>query len=713
MIPARIRDAQCKRRGGQEPWWETHGNTLDRLLARSPVAAAVFDTQLRYVWVNDLLLLLGGGTREERLGRRVTDVQPGLDGEALEAAMRQVLRTGRPVLDLRLRGRLKSDPGRERVCSNSVFRLCDASDRPVGVCCLFLNVTERVRDQERLELLDAAETSIGSSADLSRTAQELADFAVPQLADFAAVDLLEPVLRGDQALPGPVGDTPPLRRAAERSTRRDRPESVAGIGQRIEFTDRWPGARCVADGVSLRCPVVATADARPWFRLDRSRAERIRKLGHVSLMWVPIRSQQVTLGLLTLLRHRESAAFGPEDLLLAEDVVSRAAPRLDNARRDTLARSLALALQRKLLPPDPGGGTEFEVASRYVPADDRDGAGGDWFDVIPLSGTRVALTVGDVAGRGVDAAASMGMLRAAVRTLANLELPPEELLARLDDLVIRAIEEASATDGESVAGELLGARCLYLVHDQFTQRCVAARAGHPPPAVVAPDGDVVFPDLPAGPPLGLGTLPFESAEFDVADGGILALYTDGLLRSVHGDPDLAGARMRAAFARPDRPLEELSDRVLGTFLSGPPPDDVALLLARAQPLGPEREVCWEVSRDPAAVGEYRARVADVLAGWGLEELLFTTELIVSELVTNAIRHATGPIGLRLIRNSTLTCEVSDGSSASPRVRHARTTDEGGRGVYLVAQLSRRWGSRQAAEGKTIWAEQNLPAEHRG
>ncbi|MEU6421162.1 PAS domain-containing protein [Streptomyces spiralis] len=144
MIPARIRDAQCNQRRGIKSHGGRRTHTLDRLLAHSPVAAAVLETDPHYVWVDDLLLLLGGGTREERLGRRVTDVKPGLDGETLEAAMREVLRTGRPVLDLHLRGRLKSDPSRERVCSNPVFRLCDASDRPVGVCCLFLNITERV-----------------------------------------------------------------------------------------------------------------------------------------------------------------------------------------------------------------------------------------------------------------------------------------------------------------------------------------------------------------------------------------------------------------------------------------------------------------------------------------------------------------------------------------------------------------------------------------
>ncbi len=106
----------------------------------------------------------------------------------------------------------------------------------------------------------------------------------------------------------------------------------------------------------------------------------------------------------------------------------------------------------------------------------------------------------------------------------------------------------------------------------------------------------------------------------------------------------------------------------------------------------------------------RDRVRDRLAEWGLEELSFTTELIVSELVTNAYRYAGGPVLLRLIRDGQLICEVSDTSSTSPHLRQARGTDEGGRGLFLVAQLSERWGTRYGRNRKTIWAEQPLAAQ---
>jgi anti-sigma regulatory factor (Ser/Thr protein kinase) len=118
-------------------------------------------------------------------------------------------------------------------------------------------------------------------------------------------------------------------------------------------------------------------------------------------------------------------------------------------------------------------------------------------------------------------------------------------------------------------------------------------------------------------------------------------------------------------------------------------------------------VSWDLPTDPAAVSTARTLAVRQLTQWGLEELATATELIVSELVTNAIRHATGPIHLRLIRHQLLTCEVSDTSNSLPRLRHARTTDESGRGLFLIAQLSHRHGTRHTTDGKTVWAEQEL------
>ncbi len=345
----------------------------------------------------------------------------------------------------------------------------------------------------------------------------------------------------------------------------------------------------------------------------------------------------------------------------------------------------------------------LDIAYRYLPA--QSGVGGDWFDVIPLPGSRVAVTVGDVVGHGLHAAATMGRLRTAVHNFSALDLPPDELLSHLDDLV-GSIDQHEAA--ESAAG-VVGATCLYGIYDPVTRRYVMARAGHPAPALVQPDGTVTFPDVPAGPPLGLGGLPFQTAELCLAEGTQLVLYTDGLIEDRRRDLDMGMELLRAALTgHPGRPPEETCKDVLDSLLPERPKDDVALLVARTRELPPDRIADWDVPPDPAAVAGMRDAVSRRLEAWDLSEFGFTMELILSELVTNAIRYSSGPIRVRLIRDRRLICEVADGSSTSPHLRYAATTDEGGRGLFLVSQLAERWGTRYTPQGKVIWAEQALP-----
>ncbi len=355
----------------------------------------------------------------------------------------------------------------------------------------------------------------------------------------------------------------------------------------------------------------------------------------------------------------------------------------------------------------------MEVASRYLPAHARAGIGGDWFDVIPLSGARVALVVGDVVGHGVRASATMGRLRTAVRTLADVDLTPDELLTQLDDLVVRLDREDSVDDGTDPAGEdvgEVGATCLYAVYDPVSGRCSMARAGHPPPVLATPDGTVGLLDVPAGPPLGLGGLPFEVAEFDLPEGSVLALCTDGLVEAGGRDPDAGYALLRDALADPGRPLEEMCETAVRSLLSDPRTDDAALLLARPRTLGADRVATWDLPADLSVVARARELACAQVSAWNLpEDAVFTTELVVSELVTNALRHGGPPVRLRLIRDTSLICEVSDASSTALHLRRARVFDEGGRGLMIVAQLTERWGSRHTGSGKTIWAEQILPA----
>ncbi|WP_431948364.1 SpoIIE family protein phosphatase [Actinacidiphila sp. bgisy167] len=687
------------------PSWAVSSTILEGFLTRSPIGMAVFSPDLRYVWLNETLEHFGGVSRERRIGMRLADVLPGMDTAAMEAVMRKVLLTGEPVIDHEFRGWTLAAPYRERSFSLSFYRLDDAEGRAMGVCYMVTDVTDRWRARARLALLNEAGACVGSTLDVTRTAQELADVSVPRLADFVAVDLLEPVLHGGEPPPGHELGRVPLRRVGMRSVNPGTPEPIWAVGERIDVGEASPHVRCMTSGHSEVEGDIADGRAS-WLTGDPARMAKIRESGGRSMMWVPLRARGTVLGVVTFVRHRRPVPFENDDLLLAEELAARAAVCVDNARRWTREHEAALALQRSLLPQTLAGGMALEIAYRYLPTDIQDGVGGDWFDVIPLSGARVALVVGDVVGHGLTAAATMGRLRTAVHTLADMDLPPDELLAHLDDLVIRLAEEESPD--ESVATAVTGATCLYTVYDPVTRRLTMARAGHPPPAVVDPQGRVAFAELPAGPPLGLGAMPFESAELELAEGSVVALYTDGLIDTFGTDLDVGLNRIAHALARPGLPVRELCSAMLEHLPPGPPADDVALLVARTRALAADRFVSWELRVDPAVVSEARALATRQLAGWGMEELLPTTELVVSELVTNAIRHASGPIRLRLIRQSVLICEVYDGSNTVPRLRHARTTDEGGRGLFLVAQLTRRWGTRYTADGKLIWAEQDIP-----
>ncbi|MFI2431281.1 sodium/proline symporter PutP [Streptomyces sp. NPDC018693] len=698
-------------------FWRMPGGGVNQLmlapfLTHAPVGIAVLDTDLRYVWVNeplDRLIPLG-----QRLGRRVKDVLPVLEAEVFEEKMRTVLQTGAPVMDYEFRGPPYTAPDRERFFSASFFAMKDRQGRDVGIWYMVIDVTERRQAQERLALLNHATACIGSTLDVTRTAQELADEAVPSLADFVAVDLLDSVMRGEEPAPGPVGMTPVIRRAGQQSVREGSPEASLAVGETVRRAPASPVTRCLLESRTL-VERVLDPSTSAWVTEDQSLGASIRAFDFRSLMVVPVRARGVTLGVATFARSGRLGPFEDDDVRLAEELVSRAAVCVDNARRFTRERIAARSMQRSLLPQELTGGSALEAASWYLPADAPSGVGGDWFDVIPLSGARVALVVGDVVGHGMNAAATMGRLRTAVRTLANLDLPPDELLAHLDDLVIGLMgaygDKEPAEAGDETAGTaFLGATCLYAVYDPVIRRCTLARAGHLPPVTVGPDGTVDILDLPAGPPLGLGSLPFESAEVELAEGSLIALYTDGLIETYDRDIDVGLSRLCDALAVRGPTLEEIGRGAVDALLTRPPSDDAALLLARTHVLAPDQVVSWDLPRDPAAVAHARTLAVGQLAEWGMDDLGFTTELIASELVTNAIRHATGPVCLRLIRDRGLICEVSDASSTSPRLRHARTTDEGGRGLLIVAQLAQRWGTRYTATGKTIWTEQTIPAD---
>ncbi|MGW0811665.1 SpoIIE family protein phosphatase [Streptomyces viridiviolaceus] len=550
--------------------------------------------------------------------------------------------------------------------------------------------------QRRLRLLYEAGVRIGTTLDVARTAEELAEIAVPRFADFVTVELLDPVLRGEE----PSGAYTEMRRTAIRGIREDSP--LQPVGDLIRFlVPTTPMAAALTGGHAVL--VTDLSVAAGWRAQDPEGAEQALDYGFHSLVAAPLQARGVILGMANFWRAEHPEPFAEDDVSVAEELAARAAVAIDNARRYTREHTMAVTLQRSLLPRTLPEQDALEVAHRYLPA--LAGVGGDWFDVIPLPGARVALVVGDVVGHGLHAAATMGRLRTAVHNFSTLDLPPEELLGHLDELVVRIDRDEASRDSDGIAG----ATCLYAIYDPVSGCCAVARAGHPGPALVHPDGSVAFPDVPACLPLGVGGMPFESAELLLPEASRLVLFTDGLVEDRARDIDTGLGLLRGALARPGRSPEETCTDVLEAVLSPHPGDDVALLVARTRRLEAGQVADWDVPADPAAVSRVRAEASRQLADWALDDIAFTAELVLSELLTNAIRYGAEPIHVRFIRDGSLICEVSDGSSTAPHLRYAATTDEGGRGLFLVAQLTERWGTRYTERGKVIWSEQPLTA----
>ncbi|MEV7995114.1 SpoIIE family protein phosphatase [Streptomyces sp. NPDC086077] len=685
-----------------------NGPVRGALLTRAPIGVSVRDRQLRCTGVSDAMETHDGIPPDRRLGRPLTDVMHGVKAEGLEEVMRQVLKSGTTKVH-EYRTWLPAALGPEHPFAVSFACLQGVDGQPSGVCITSVDVTASQQARERLAILNQAGTRLGTSLDVMQTSQALADLAVPLLADFAAVDLEQWVPFGE----GPAvsidasGERyPVLRRAGLASVHPGVPESPWTRGEPITLPHGSPLTDVFNTGSPHLEPILDTAPGT-WINQDHPRAHKIHEYGMHSLMVVPIRTRRALLGIAVFIRTKDPVPFQDADLLLAEELVSRAAVSLDNALRYARQHTTALALQRNLLPHRLRGGAAVETASRYLPADIDHGVGGDWFDVIPLSGARVALVVGDVVGHGINAAVTMGRLRTAVRTLADMDLPPDELLTHLDDTVQRLVEEDAEPPDQASA--VVGATCLYAVYDPVTGRCTMASAGHPPPAIVDRHGGVTFPDLPTGIPLGVGLgIPIEAVELELPEGTLLALYTDGMIETRGQDIEDGMRRLGAALTRPNQSLEELCTRAMEPFVGQAACDDVTLLLVRTRALAPSQVASWTLPSDNTAAGRARNLAATQLAEWGLEGLENATRLIVSELVTNAARHGTGPVQLRLIKHDFLTCEVSDSDVGFPRQRRAHTLDEHGRGLSLVSRRSRRWGYRPIPGGKVVWAEQTLP-----
>ncbi|MFB6846990.1 SpoIIE family protein phosphatase [Streptomyces sp. NPDC056373] len=712
--------------------WGRRPVIADRAFEQSPFALGVYDLELRFLWINASSGRVIAHSEEQVLGRKYREVLPEFDRSLFPErddkpytdALAQVARTGEPtrlITVFRPRG---SDYA--NAWATSIWPVRDAEGRVRAIANWGFDMSAEYWARQRLLILNEASGGIGRTLDVIGTAQELARTPVPGFVDLVSVDLFDEVLRGEEPPSGAQfspGETIRLCRAAQHSTKVGA-DRAPGVTAPVTHAAGSVAARCMAAGrstVELSVepgqggewafgPGLA-ADPAHWPPGNPVIDESIAADGLTGRITVPLRARGALLGVVAFSRVDRPEAFTADDLILAEELTAKAAVAIDNARRFSRERTTALTLQRTLLPQVLPNQEAVEVASRYLPGGTGTEVGGDWFDVIPLSGARVALVVGDVVGHGLHASASMGRLRTAVRTLADVDLPPDELLTHLDDLVLHLASDLQPEGHFQPAGES-GATCLYTVYDPVSRHLTLASAGHPLPLIISQDGTRAPVPVHPGPPLGVGGLPFEAAELELPEGSLLALYTDGLVESREHDVDQRTAELQRALNHPTTSLEALSDTVMDTMLPRRRADDAALLLVRTHALDPRHVADWEVEPDTAQVPHARKLAVDQVDAWGLEEAVFVTELVVSELVTNAIRYGEPPIRLRLIRDSSLICEVSDASNTAPHMRRARAFDEGGRGLLLVAQLTQGWGTRHTTDGKTIWCAQSLPQPER-
>ncbi|MFD3947122.1 SpoIIE family protein phosphatase, partial [Streptomyces sp. NPDC058579] len=556
------------------------------------------------------------------------------------------------------------------------------------------------REGDRLRFVGAATRRIARGIDLDEIVLGLCRATVPTFSDAILVYLRDPL---------PVGDERPIAPFVLRLRRTDRLRLAEVDGEELTLVpdpDPTPAAELceVRSGGALAevlrgvRPVFGDSAAARAALPELLGPEHTLPRGHRAIL-APLRGRRRVIGAAVFLRRPERPGFEPNDLLVAAQLATHTALGIDKAVLYGREAYIADELQRTMLPDSLPQPTGVRLASRYLPAAETARVGGDWYDAIPLPGSRVALVVGDVMGHSMTSAAIMGQLRTTAQTLAGLDLPPQEVLHHLDEQAQRLGQDRMAT-------------CMYAVYDPVSHRITIANAGHPPPILLHLGGRAEVLRVPPGAPIGVGGVDFEAVELDAPAGATLLLYTDGLVESRLRDVWTGIEQLRERLAAtaqltgPDHspPLEALCDDVLDMLGPGDRDDDIALLAARFDGIAPSDVAYWFLEPEDAAPGRARRLARRALARWDLEELSDSVELLISEVVTNAVRYAERPVTLRLLKTDVLRCEVGDDSPQLPRQRRARDTDEGGRGLFLVNRLARRWGATRLSGGKVVWFE---------
>ncbi|MFE4912892.1 SpoIIE family protein phosphatase [Streptomyces sp. NPDC056652] len=650
----------------------------------------------------------------EALARRLPDILPNMSPADSGRIVAQVLELGYPVLEFSYHERVPVTPdwgvpkrpaGRgglpEPLDGGGDGESRRAAPRPE------LDL-EYAAVRERLEFLNEVSGRIGSSLDLARTIREVTSAAVPRFTDFAGTHLRAAVLAGEGFPDGPPDATTVWHRVwVEHNDEPGRWDDTVPIGEAIAFPEHTPFFQCMSTGEPVLIPRLSE-EAGDRISGEFEKRDLRPLINHRSMLLVPLKARDVVLGFMVLMRRPDRQPFDDMDRTTGAELAARAGLVLDNARMYTYQENVADTLQDSMLPRVPPHMAGCDIATRYLPGARLGRIGGDWFDAVKLPGSRTALVVGDVMGHGLNSAAMMGQLRTAVRTMAALELPPAQLLRNLDDLAQRL-------------GELYLATCLYAVYDPIRSELQIANAGHIPPVLVrAEDGEAEILDLPTGAPIGVGGVAFETATVKVGPGDRLVLCTDGLVEVRGADVGDGLAALCASAAHPAASMDDACDTIIRALNTQEGrKDDVALLMARLNGI-PDRDVAeFHLAPDPREVARARRLVRGQLLRWELPAAVETAQLMVSELVTNAVKHARSRrVGLRLVRTDALLCEVLDDEPAPAALLDAGRDDEFGRGLRVVSTLAREWGTSSSARGKTVWFEQALlrtqsGAEHTG
>ena len=662
--------------------------TFQAVLGQSPMGAGIFDRDCRYVAANEALQKIIGLPASQLIGRRVDEVL-GAAGEQVTANLRRVMDDGQPLVNHEMVAATFAHGHEPRAFLASYFRLADDEGELLGAASLVTDITEQQHTRQelaaanvRLSLLTRVSTTLASCLDVQDALAALAALVVPAFADHCVVDLVDE----DQSAVRRVA----LVHADGVAPARD---AWALPGQVVVYPADHPAVIAMRSGHAV---VEHAADDPDYQHIAPSpeSAEYGRRIGIRSAMTAPLLARGEVLGAVSFVTSVSGRVMSESDREMGEQIAARAAIALDNARLFAREQRIALALQRSLLPDRLPATPSLETAAVYRPAAEDGTVGGDWYDVIPLPCGRVGLVMGDVMGRGVQAAALMGQVRAAVRAYAVQDLPPGELLGHLDGLVRGLAHDTLVT-------------CLYAVYDPVEEALCLANAGHVPPLLRTERG-VQLLDV-AGVLLGAGESYYGQVELDFPNDAVLLLYTDGLVERRTRDLDQGIDELSRHFATTSGDLESMATEIVDVFDGvSDEVDDVALMLVRPHLHQRPRIATYDVVPHAAKVRDIRQFALETITRWGgLEHVADPVLLIVSELVTNVIRHATGHHAtVRLERHQDrLVVAVIDPDATPPRLTRAAPDDEGGRGLSLVEALADRWGTRHlAAGGKLVWCE---------